>query len=138
MSPLKQLPAPFLFLVALYFATSLGHFTHNAEFICDYPNLPLWLTRAKVYGFWLAITAVGAFGFLLLHKRFVSAGLALVAVYAAPGFDGLGHYAVAPLAFHTFGANATILAEVAAGACLLVATLCLIGKHLAVTHFYRK
>jgi hypothetical protein len=131
MTPVAQLPKYFLVLTLVYFAASLGHFTHNAEFICEYPNLPAWLTRAKVYGFWLAITAVGACGFLLLYKRFVSAGLVLVAVYAALGFDGLGHYAVAPMAWHTLGANITILTEVAAGAVLLLATLTLLAKRLA-------
>jgi hypothetical protein len=47
----------------------------------------------------------------------------VLACYAALGFDGLGHYAVAPMAWHTWGANATILSEVAAAAVLLLATL---------------
>jgi hypothetical protein len=43
MNPLNlfnHLPKPFLVLVAAYFLTSFGHFAHNAEFICEYPNLP--------------------------------------------------------------------------------------------------
>ena len=127
----SQLPGLFLALAAAYFLTSLGHFSHNAEFICDYPNLPVWLTRAKVYAAWAAITAVGVTGFLLIRQRFMAAGLALVAVYAALGFDGLGHYQVAPIEFHTFTANLTILSEVAAAALLLPATLCLMVLHLA-------
>lgn len=126
----RPLPDIFLALAAAYFLTSLGHFTHNAEFICDYPNLPAWLTRAKVYASWAAITSVGAVGFLLIRRRLVAAGLALVAVYAALGFDGLGHYAVAPMAFHTFGANLTILSEVVAAAVLLPFTLYLLARQL--------
>lgn len=116
-------PRLLLGLTALYFLASLGHFTHNAEFICEYPNLPAWLTPAKVYGVWVAITAVGVAGFWLMARRQRVAGLALVSVYAALGFDGLGHYAVAPMAWHTWGANATILAEVAAAALLLPVVL---------------
>ncbi len=92
----SHLPKPFILLVAAYFLTSLGHFAHNAEFICEYPNLPAWLTRAKVYAAWLAITAVGLVGFILIKNKLMPAGLLLVAIYAALGFDGLGHYAVAP------------------------------------------
>jgi hypothetical protein len=114
----------------LYFFTSLGHFSHNAEFICEYPNLPIWLTRAKVYAAWAAITSVGVLGFLLIRKRFVAAGLLLIAVYAALGFDGLGHYAVAPMELHTFTANLTILSEVAAAALLLPVTLYLLTQQL--------
>jgi uncharacterized membrane protein len=122
--PLKDLPKPFLFLAAAYFLASLGHFTHNAEFLCEYPNLPEWLTRAKVYLSWIAITSVGAIGFLFVRNGYVRVGLALVAIYAALGFDGLGHYAVAPFGWHSFGANFTIVSEViAAGALLLVTAI---------------
>lgn len=113
----------FVALAVAYFFTSLGHFSHNAEFICEYPNLPTWLTRTKVYATWAAITSAGALGLFLIRRRFVVAGLAFVAVYAAFGFDGLGHYAVAPFELHTFTANLTILAEVAAAALLLLAAI---------------
>ncbi len=106
------------------------HFTHNAEFICEYPNLPASLTRAKVYAAWLAITSVGAIGFLLIRRRYAAAGLLFVAAYAALGFDGLGHYAVAPMALHTFMSNVTILSEVAAAALLLLVTLYLLASRL--------
>jgi hypothetical protein len=116
---LNNPPKPLLFLTAAYFLASLGHFTHNAEFLCEYPNLPEWLTRAKVYLSWGAITSVGVIGFLFLRGGYVLLGLALVAVYAALGFDGLGHYAVAPFAWHSFGANFTIVSEVVAAGALL-------------------
>jgi hypothetical protein len=126
----KNLPKLFLALAVAYFVTSLGHFSHNAEFICEYPNLPAWLTSAKVYAAWAAITSVGVAGFFLIRQKFIAAGLALVAVYAALGFDGLGHYAVAPMELHTFMSNLTILAEVAAAALLLTVTLCLLTSRL--------
>ena len=127
---LRQFPALFIALAVLYFLTSLGHFGHNAEFICDYPNLPASLTRAKVYVAWAAITLVGVLGFVLIRKRFVVTGLLVVGVYAALGFDGLGHYALAPLAWHTRMANLTILSEVAAAALLLLATVALLMRQL--------
>lgn len=33
----------------------------------------------------------------------VATGLLLVTTYAVLGFDGLGHYAIAPMAHHTLG-----------------------------------
>jgi hypothetical protein len=123
-------PRLFLALIAVYFLTSLGHFGHNAEFLCEYPNLPAWLTRAKVYAAWIAITSVGAVGFYVLRRQFIGVGLLLIAAYAALGFDGLGHYKVAPMALHTFGANLSILSEVAAAALLLAATLYLLALQL--------
>jgi hypothetical protein len=131
----SQYPKPFIVLVAAYFATSLGHFAHNAEFICEYPNLPAWLTRAKVYAAWLAITSVGLLGFILMHNKLVVAGLLLIAIYAALGFDGLGHYAVAPMELHTLGANITILSEVVAAALLLPATIWLLLRYSITKQF---
>lgn len=120
-----------LALTAAYFLTSLGHFSHNAEFICEYPNLPAWLTRTQVYAVWAAITSVGALGLLLMRKKYMATGLLLVAIYAALGFDGLGHYAVAPLELHPLMANVTILSEVAAAALLLPMALWLLALRLA-------
>jgi hypothetical protein len=31
---------PFVALVVAYFLTRLGHFAHNAEYLCEYHNLP--------------------------------------------------------------------------------------------------
>ncbi|MGQ0651943.1 MAG: hypothetical protein ACT4P4_06695 [Betaproteobacteria bacterium] len=50
-------------------------------------------------------------------------GLALIALYAVLGFDGLAHYALAPLAQHTLAMNMTIWLEVAAAALLLFAVV---------------
>jgi hypothetical protein len=117
-----------LALTALYFLASLSHFTHNAEFICEYPKLPAWLTSAKVYGAWAAVTAVGATGLVFMRRGWMIAGLALIAAYGSLGFDGLGHYALAPMALHPLAANVTILSEVAAGAMLLAFSLYLLAR----------
>jgi hypothetical protein len=83
-----------------------------------------------VYAAWLAITSVGLVGFILIKNKLIPASLLLVATYAALGFDGLGHYAVAPMELHTLGANVTILSEVVAAALLLPATVYLLISHL--------
>jgi hypothetical protein len=123
-------PKPLLALTAIYFFASLGHFSHNAVFICEYPKLPTWLTSAQVYGVWAAITSVGATGLLLMRKKFMATGLLLVAVYAALGFDGLGHYALAPIELHPLMANVTILSEVIAAALLLSLALWLLVPYM--------
>ncbi|WP_431096774.1 hypothetical protein [Polaromonas aquatica] len=126
----RHLPKSLLILTAAYFLTSLGHFSHNAEFICEYPNLPVWLTRAQVYAVWAGITSVGVVGLLFMRKKFVATGLLLMAVYAAMGFDGLGHYALAPIEFHPLIANVSILSEVVAAALLLPVVLWLLTLHV--------
>ena len=123
-----NLPKLLFTLTALYFLTSLGHFVHNAEFICEYPNLPGWLTSAKVYAAWAAITTVGVVGLGLVRFGRPALGLLLVAVYASLGFDGLGHYAVAPFELHPLAANLTIGLEVAAAALLLPTALYLLVR----------
>ena len=110
----------------LYAAASLLHFSHNAEFLAAYPNLPESFTRLGVYGAWLAVTAVGVFGSLLLRWRLRLAGLLTLAVYAAFGLDGLAHYTLAPMSAHTGMMNFSILFEVA----MALLLLCAIGAHL--------
>ena len=83
--------------MTLYCAASLLHFTHNAEYLADYPNLPAWLTRSQVYMAWLGVTAIGALGYLVRRAGYELAGLALIGLYAALGFDGLLHYGRAPV-----------------------------------------
>ena len=112
-----------LTLWALYCVASLAHFVHNAEFLAEYPNMPIWLSRTRVYAAWFAITAIGVFGLVLVRSRYAPIGFVLVAVYAAFGFDGLGHYALAPIASHSLAMNLTIWSEVVAAAALLVVAL---------------
>ena len=108
-----------LALVLVHAAASLVHFVHNATFLADYPNMPIWITPGGIYVVWLAEAAVGAAGvWLFLRGRMI--GLALIAIYAVLGFAGLDHYMLAPISAHTVAMNATIWLETATGAILLV------------------
>ena len=110
-------------LLLLYAAASLLHFTHNAEYLKDYPNLPSWLGRAEIYGVWLALAGLGICGYLFYRRGYQRSGLCLLGIYAIFGFDGLLHYARAPYDAHTAAMNFTIWFEVLAAAGLLVAVL---------------
>lgn len=107
-----------LVLVVVHAAASLVHFVHNATFLADYPNMPVWISPSVVYGVWLAQAAVGALGVLLLLRGRMM-GLALIALYAVFGFGGLDHYTLAPVSAHTLAMNATIWLESATGITLL-------------------
>ena len=111
---------PLAGLLLLYFVASLAHFTHNAEYLGDYPNLPPWLTRGGIYLAWGGEALIGILGYVLYRFDWRLAGLALVGIYAAFGFDGLLHYTRAPFDAHTSAMNFTILFEVAAAALLLI------------------
>ena len=107
-----------LVLVLVHAAASLVHFVHNATFLADYPNMPIWITPGGIYAVWLAEAAVGAAGvWLYLRGRMI--GLALIAIYAVLGFAGLDHYMLAPISAHTVAMNATIWLETATGVVLL-------------------
>lgn len=126
---LETTPAPHSKLLTgfalLYGLASFIHFTHNAEYLSGYPNLPDWFTRSQIYGTWLCIAAVGLVGYLLYRRGFRIPGLAVLLVYAAVGFDGLLHYSRAPLAAHTVAMNATIWFEVVTAALLSIAVVSL-------------
>ncbi len=113
-----------------YWAASLFHHVHNAEFLGEYPNMPAWLTPAGVYVAWLAVTAVGAVGFSLFNWGYRLVGLAALGIYGALGLYGLGHYAVAPLAAHTATMHLTIWLEVVTGALLMITVVGLLLQRL--------
>jgi len=112
-----------LALSVAYCIASLVHFAHNAELLSQYPNMPVWLSRSRVYAAWFAVTAIGALGLVVARSRYALLGFVLVAVYATLGFDGLGHYSLAPVSSHTLAMNLTIWFEVVAAAVLLMFTL---------------
>jgi hypothetical protein len=109
---------PWIF--AFYAAASLLHFTHNAEYLAQYPNLPASWTRATVYLTWCGLTAVGLMGFVLYRAGNRRIGLTAMAIYGGLGFAGLLHYTRAPVAHHSAAMNVTIWAEVAAATVFLV------------------
>jgi hypothetical protein len=117
----EELMDGMLFFLLAYCAASLLHYSHNAVFLDEYPNMPAWLSPIAVYGAWLAGTAIGVVGYLLMRRGRWLAGLLLVTVYGALGFDGLGHYSLAPFSAHTFTMNLTILLEAATALLVLVA-----------------
>lgn len=124
----SRIPNSLFVWIIVYCAASLIHFAHNAEFVSDYPNLPAWLTRSKVYLAWLAVTSVGAIGIVFLKLRLRLLGLLAIAGYAALGFAGLDHYWVAPVSAHSWAMNATIWFEVAAAAVLLATVVALLFR----------
>ena len=115
-------------LLLLCLATSLLHFTHNAEYLADYPNLPASLGRADVYLVWLGLAAVGVGGYALYRGGWRLAGLLLLGAYAASGFDGLLHYTRAPFEAHTAAMNFTIWLEFAAAGLLLISVVASLVK----------
>jgi hypothetical protein len=115
----NQLKTKLIVLTGLYCLAALIHFTHNAEFLADYPNMPKWITRGGVYFVWAAEALIGLLGILLLWRGFTRTGILFLMLYAALGFDGLLHYSLAPMAAHTLAMNLTIWFEVIAGALVI-------------------
>jgi len=107
-------------LMLIYGAASLLHFLHNAVYLRDYPNLPLWLTAGGVMGAWMIVAGTGLVGYLLYSRVTRAGGLIAITVYAAFGLAGLDHYTVAPVSAHTVAMNLTILLEAATAVGLLV------------------
>jgi hypothetical protein len=66
-----------------YTAASLFHYVHNAEFLDAYPGMQAWLARARVYGAWLGVTAVGLGGYFMLRAGHARSGLLLLAMNLA-------------------------------------------------------
>jgi uncharacterized membrane protein YphA (DoxX/SURF4 family) len=121
---------PLLALVLAYAAASLFHHGHNATYLNDYPNMPAWLTPAGVCVAWLATTAVGVAGYLLLRSGYRVAGLGTIALYGALGLYGLAHYGVAPVSAHSPTMHLTIWLEATTGTLVLIGVAWLIVGEL--------
>jgi LPXTG-motif cell wall-anchored protein len=114
---------PLRAVLLLYFVASLAHFSHNARYLSNYPNLPRWISSGSIYLTWLGLTIVGFSGYLLYRRRQTNIGLAMLGVYASGGIAGLLHYTRAPFTAHSAGMNFTILFESAAAAALIAVSL---------------
>jgi hypothetical protein len=106
--------------LVIYCAASFAHFSHNAIFAESYPSLPESLTPFRIMSAWLLEAIVGIAGYVLVRRGHDRSGLALMALYAALGFDGFAHYTLAPASAHSLAMNASIWAEAVAGALLLI------------------
>lgn len=127
-STLAERVLPWLLL--LYCGASALHFTHNAEYLAYYPNLPDWISRTSIYLAWCAIFVIGLSGYVLFRRSRTIVGLTLLAIYTALGLDGLLHYGRAPISSHSFGMNLTIWTEVVTALLALCAVLWLAAGHL--------
>lgn len=122
-------------LLAAHFLAGLAHFSHNAEFLPFYPGMPDWLTPARVYLAWGAVSAVGALALALAWRRWILCALLVFAVYGALGLDGLLHYTLGLCSEHTWVANLTIVAESLSGLCVLLASAVLAWRYLSTGRF---
>ena len=123
-----RMPRHVLALVMVYFAASLAHFVHNAEFIAFYPNMPASITRETVYLAWLAIASVGVAGIVAARFGWSAVGALLLGAYGALGLDGLLHYTLALCSEHTLTANLTIWFEALTGLALATASSLLLMR----------
>ncbi|MGH8641410.1 MAG: hypothetical protein ACRET6_06850 [Burkholderiales bacterium] len=117
-------------VLLVYACATLLHFSHNAAFLHEYPDMPQWLTPARVCAAWAGLTAVGLTGYLLVRWKYRLAGLVVIAAYGALGFDSLAHYSLAPISAHTVTMNLTIWLDAATAVLVLVAVAWLMVQHL--------
>jgi hypothetical protein len=130
------LPFWFWALFVAYSVASLAHFTHNAEYIAYYPNMPKWIGADTVYLAWLGVASVGAAGLVARRLGFARLALLCFFAYGALGLDGLAHYTLALCSEHTFMANLTIWSEVLTGlflllVCAVMFSRCLLARTAA-------
>jgi hypothetical protein len=121
-----------LWPLVLHTVASFWHFAHNATYVDAYPNLPASLSAGRIWLAWAALASLGVAGCCLLRLGRSWLGLSLIGMYGLLGFDGLAHYALAPLSAHTLTMNLTIWGEAVAAAILVIATVRCIRELLTV------
>lgn len=118
----ESMPNVLLIALLVYTAASFIHFSHNAEYLADYPNMPSWISRLDVYVAWIGVTFTGVSGYVLFSYGYRTAALLMFIMYAGLGFDDLAHYSLASISAHTLIMNTTIWFEVISAVWLLVVT----------------
>jgi hypothetical protein len=111
----------------IYGLASFLHFTHNAVFLRDYPNMPPGLTSGGVYLAFAIVVGVGVLGYRLVRSGYRRLGRTVIALYALLGFAGLDHYCRCADKRTFDGMHATIAAEVAMAAILMVSVVGSLG-----------
>ncbi len=119
---------PLLVLAAVYFAATLAHFGHNAEYMAFYPGMPSWLSREKVYLAWLGVTSLGFISLVLARLALSALALLVLGIYGALGLDALAHYTLALCSEHTLMSNITIWFEAITGLALLLASAVMFAR----------
>lgn len=123
-----RVPGHLWWLVVLYSVASLVHFSHNAEFIALYPNMPAWISRDTVYLAWLGVAAVGVASGIFWMLKWWRLAACVLALYGALGLDGFAHYTLALCSEHTLAMNLTIWLEALTGLTLAAASLWHMGR----------
>ena len=90
--------------------------------------MPAWLSRTKVYAAWLALSALGAAGYVLFLRGSRPPASWRSASTPRAGSTASAISALAPAAAHTAAMNATIWLEAGTAALLLVAVARLLAK----------
>jgi hypothetical protein len=111
----QRVPRHLPLLAGLYFLASLLHFSHNAEYIAIYPNMPVWISRESVYLAWLAVSAFGLVSGALWMVGWRVMAFVVLGLYGALGLAGLAHYTLALCSEHTAVMNMTIWFEALTG-----------------------
>ncbi len=124
----KGLPGHLWWLAALYSLASLVHFSHNAEYIALYPNMPAWLSRETVYLAWLGVAAVGLVSGALWTLGWRRVAGCVLGLYGVLGLGGLAHYTLALCSDHTLAMNLTIWFEAVMGLALAGASFWHVGQ----------
>lgn len=109
-----------LVLITINVAASMLHYTHYFIFYSTYPNGTAWLSPPRVDLAWFAISIIGVIGYVLFKRHRFTWSFLCLYLYGLLGLASLGHYALAPVAAHTFAANVLILSSAGAAAVLLI------------------
>ncbi len=117
-------------LLLTYLVASFLHFIQDAEYARAYP-LSGWDSMSSVYITWLAISAIGALGYLIYRSALRWVGQMVLCLYAVVGFDGLFHYTRAPFSAYSRAMNISIWVETAMASILLIYLLVTISRPAA-------
>ena len=109
-----------LVLISINVAASMLHYAHYFIFYNAYPNETAWLSPPRVDLVWFIVSFIGVMGYVLFKRQRFTWSFLVLYLYGLLGLASLSHYALAPMAAHTFATNVLILSSAGAAAVLLI------------------
>lgn len=109
-----------LVLISINVAASMLHYSHYFISYNAYPNGTAWLSPPRVDLVWFIISVIGVMGYVLFRRHRYTWSFLFLYLYGLLGLAGLSHYALAPIAAHTFVTNVLIFSSASAAAVLLI------------------
>ncbi len=131
-------PAAFSWLVAIYFLTTIVHFSHNIFFIEQYFEPAGISFRLQLLVYWLVMTVVGGLGMYFMRAKKIKLSLGLLLAYGLLGLPSINHFIQHDESHFSAFINISVFLEVLLALAVVIYVLYLLRTKLSLNSIAAK